>query len=502
MRQSDVAGSKKGRTLLQLKQGRNPRCLLSLFGVVLCMFAAVAVYGVERVQVKVIVKVSDVDGKPIPDAIVEVDRKGEKNEKGGALDQIKGSTNADGLYVTPGRAKFFELSGKPHRVTVTIPGVDELLQQEISDDNLRAAATKGELVVTFGVKSPDAVKIKLNGRVTSANGQPIPKAEVSLLKSDGSTVTKITTGDDGKYELYSQSPLSDETLQVFIAATNFETQVKAIHFRDLRRGEENPLAIDVSLAPQKTDSTIDALLTILRYSWIPALFLIAAVLGFVARPFLEKLKGTFEARDQLTASEQYFKGLSSAVESVKQSTLTKSDLRIELTTFVDLVASAVKNAQPVVPANDGSSGRHDTNQRSNDGNAPSYRPTYDSQEYELPKSGVEGAQSSYRRLLNKTLESTPVYLDVEGARSAGGKLEDGAVYLTQVSTTQSPLVLFSDDDGNAGWVFPNPKVAFRQAALKDVFPNLSEADYEGAKETLQPMTVRRLHDGRWRVERG
>jgi hypothetical protein len=120
---------------------------------------------------------------------------------------------------------------------------------------------------------------------------------------------------------------------------------------------------------------------------------------------------------------------------------------------------------------------------------------------ELPKTGVEGAQSSYRKLINKTLVSPdPVYLDVEGARSAAGKLQDSNVYLTPANSSQGPLVLFSDG-GTIGWVFPNPKVAFRPAALKDVFPSLSEIEYETARENVHPMNVRRLEGGRWLVER-
>jgi hypothetical protein len=103
-------------------------------------------------------------------------------------------------------------------------------------------------------------------------------------------------------------------------------------------------------------------------------------------------------------------------------------------------------------------------------------------------------------LINKAPISTePIYLDVEGARSIAGRLEDSNVYLTSVPHSQGAFVLFTDGD-DSGWVFPNPTIGFRQVAIKDVFPELTENEFIVAKADIQPRRAKHLEDRRWLVE--
>jgi hypothetical protein len=109
-------------------------------------------------------------------------------------------------------------------------------------------------------------------------------------------------------------------------------------------------------------------------------------------------------------------------------------------------------------------------------------------------------RSAYWNLLNREpVTSEPIYLNVEAARSIAGRLEDANVYLSEVNHSQGAFVLFTDSN-KSGWLFPNPKVSYRQAALKDVFPALTQAEFEDSKESIQPKRVRKVEEGRWMVE--
>jgi hypothetical protein len=112
----------------------------------------------------------------------------------------------------------------------------------------------------------------------------------------------------------------------------------------------------------------------------------------------------------------------------------------------------------------------------------------------------QGAQSSYLGLINRRpVTPEPVYLEVEKARPVAGKLEDSNVYLSEVSHSQGALVLFTQD-GEVGWVFPNPTIGFRSAALSEVFPALTEAEFAASRESIRPKRVRKVEARRWRIQ--
>ena len=470
------------------------RIAWSLVVVLVWLLTVIASPPVERVSVKVTVNVTDDKGKPVPNAAIVIGREGEKNNNGKPVSSISGNTDQQGRFSTTGEPKFFELSGKPHRITITVPGNPVDTQQDITDEALRQAARVGELVVPvslLGQKEP--IKLKVNGRITSTNGQPIEKAEIVMLSSDGKIeFAKTTSAADGRYELASEFRSSDGTIQIGIAASHFQSDARSINLQELQPGE-NTRAFDVPLTPATT--IFDDILVILIYALVVILYLAGIALGYFGRPFVDRVRG--KRLDNKVSVSEHLIDVSRALGDLKGSIITKSEFSQEIANLRNFVTVSLQQL-PLTGGSDGSSGKSERTEKQ-DGNEGRDGTWYRTENYDLPKTGLEGARSSYRKLINKTLVSPdPIYLDVEGARSAGGKLQDSNTYLTQVGSSQSALVLFSDG-GSIGWVFPNPKVAFRPAAIKDVFPSLSEADYETAKEEIQPMNVRRLDDGRWLV---
>ena len=120
----------------------------------------------------------------------------------------------------------------------------------------------------------------------------------------------------------------------------------------------------------------------------------------------------------------------------------------------------------------------------------------------IPQPQSERACVSYRSLLDgQPTSPEPLHLDSEGTSSVSGKLEDGSVYLKQVGHTQGTFVLFTED-GKAGYVFPNPALAFQGPALREVFPALTEAEFNGAKQRIEPVPVIRVGERKWKVGDG
>jgi hypothetical protein len=115
------------------------------------------------------------------------------------------------------------------------------------------------------------------------------------------------------------------------------------------------------------------------------------------------------------------------------------------------------------------------------------------------RTSLSEARQSYLKLINRTpLAREPIYLDVEMARSIAGRLEDPTVYLESVSHSQGALVLFTTND-ESGWVFPNPTIGWRKAAVRDVFPALTESEFALAKADILPRRAEKVSTRRWRV---
>ncbi len=110
------------------------------------------------------------------------------------------------------------------------------------------------------------------------------------------------------------------------------------------------------------------------------------------------------------------------------------------------------------------------------------------------------AQNAYRALLrDRTLLSSVLHVIREVSPSALDMLQQASVHLREVSRSQGSFVLFKDRDGKRGWVFPNPELLFRKEVLGPVFPNLDQATFENAKESIGSVNVVAAGDRRWKV---
>jgi hypothetical protein len=131
---------------------------------------------------------------------------------------------------------------------------------------------------------------------------------------------------------------------------------------------------------------------------------------------------------------------------------------------------------------------------------PHPMPMERSQERLRPRQQTELARQSYLGLLNARLtDPDPLYLDTEGTSSVFGKFEDSNIYLQQVGHSQGTFVLFAEDD-RVGHIFPNPALAYQEKALREVFPDLTEAKFNGAKQRIEPVRVVKVGERRWKVE--
>jgi hypothetical protein len=107
------------------------------------------------------------------------------------------------------------------------------------------------------------------------------------------------------------------------------------------------------------------------------------------------------------------------------------------------------------------------------------------------------AKSFYRNLLaGGTMSKDVIHLDAK--KSASKDFRNSADYLKEVSP-QGAFVLFVSST-NEGWVFPNPRVAFRPKAIVALFPSLTADQFDNFKRHIEPVPVIRVGKDRWQVK--
>jgi hypothetical protein len=113
----------------------------------------------------------------------------------------------------------------------------------------------------------------------------------------------------------------------------------------------------------------------------------------------------------------------------------------------------------------------------------------------------EAAQSAYKNLVRgyATGALEPIYLNAEASSSPLDMLGNNNVHLEEVNNKQGTFILFKDTE-QLGWVFPNPRLKFRQQALSPVFPGLTESQFGNDKENIQPVVVSRVDSNRWKID--
>jgi formylglycine-generating enzyme required for sulfatase activity len=77
--------------------------------------------------------------------------------------------------------------------------------------------------------------------------------------------------------------------------------------------------------------------------------------------------------------------------------------------------------------------------------------------------------------------------------------ESKDLYLKEVADNAGIFVLFADSK-EQGWVFPNPRLRKLEPELQALFPHLTKAVLDHTETYVEPVLVRYVSDGRWKVE--
>ncbi len=488
----------------------NLRIPALLVALLICTLPLTSAHGQERKRLKITVKVVDHEEKLVADAQVIIRRDGELNPKGEPLQPIEGKTDSKGVFPAFSSKlgySFFQLfEGREHKVIVTPAGgsspIEKILtNQELSD----AVATNGGVFnVTMSLPAPlKKTKVFVSGTVTDEQDKPVPNAQLSLdgeAKSADESLdqtAKTATDKEGKFVIIAEIRLEGKPHQLIVNAPGFTPEQREIKDDDLLRQAGN------AVIPFKLKKVDDGGYPILGYLGV---LLLGAAFG-VGGPVLYRQLWPRPKTNHQNSAAVDLRAIAAEVGAIKNSMLTRLAFQQEIKgalekAWVELGPPSGYAAQTDAAGRAGQSGTHPLEPSARFGDS-GYENQFD--QFRARNSVSQDpetiALTAYRNLINKMpLTCEPIYLDVEVPRSAAGKFEDSNVYLSQVGSSRGALVLFRDG-GNAGWVFPNPKVAFRLVAIKDVFPDLTELDYELNKENVGPKPVKKLEEGRWLVVR-
>jgi len=443
--------------------------------------------------------VSDESGRPIPKAQISIPRQG-RNASSQTLKEVKDETNAQGEYTRP--LTDFQLTGTPHKIIVTAGDLKE--EQALSDQQLRDAVSKGKgvLVVQVSLKPQrKSQRLVISGTVTDHVGQPILEAVISLSKAPGDPATEATTqsGADGRFELPAiEFRPEDAPHNLKVLASGFQDFEISLTNEELGKSSNNTLRLNpIRLVPQLSvfqqfKNGLDWLL------WSFGLLSVLVLGTYLGYRTYRRLTPTPPRLSTRYLVEKIYL----EQREIKNSMLTEAALGPVLTQSLKAWYDEEKSKQD---SNNKQKGENSTTMER--GSTPTKRDSVTARDgsqsivpqVEVVRDPQSMAQKAYQNLLNKIpVDREPVYLDVEGPRLAAGKLEDKTVYLTQVNHSNAALVLFTANN-SAGWLFPNPKLAFSTAAIKDVFLELTETEYQARKFELEPRPAVRVDDCRWKV---
>jgi len=480
-----------------------------LAALLICMLSLPNVHGQERKKLKITVKLVDHEEKPVVDAQVVIRRDGELNQQGEPLKPIEGKTDSKGVFAgfspRPGYSFFQLFEGREHKVIATPAGYSLPIERILTNQELSDAAAKGGVLnVTMSLPPPTKkTKVFVSGTVTDEQDKAVQDAQVSLAGEAKSgdeflnQTAKAATNKEGKFEISTEVRLEGKPHQLIVNASGFTPAQWEIKDDDLLRQAGN------AVVPFKLRKAGEGGYPILGYL---AVLVLGAAFGFGGPTLYRRLWPKPKTTHQ-SSSGVALRNIAADVDEIRNTMLTKIAFQQEIKSAVEKVWVELGSPSTYILKTDSADGAGQSGIRPVE---PSGR--FDDSGYENQVNQFKGRNSvsrdpetialtAYRNLINKIpLTCEPLYLDVEVPRSAAGKFEDSNVYLSQVSSSRGALVLFGDG-ANAGWVFPNPKVALRMAAINDVFPNLTELDYELSKENIGPKPVKKLEEGRWLVIR-
>lgn len=112
---------------------------------------------------------------------------------------------------------------------------------------------------------------------------------------------------------------------------------------------------------------------------------------------------------------------------------------------------------------------------------------------------LHNARAAYRALIagNKLIPD-PLFLKAEATSSLSDMFGKGEVFLSETEHGAFILLRATDID-KRGWVFPNPSLYYRGEALRPVFPNLKENEFNHRKQSIDPVAVSQVGKKRWVV---
>lgn len=112
---------------------------------------------------------------------------------------------------------------------------------------------------------------------------------------------------------------------------------------------------------------------------------------------------------------------------------------------------------------------------------------------------LHNARAAYRALIagNKLIPD-PLFLKAEATSSLSDMFGKGEVFLSETEHGAFILLRATEID-KRGWVFPNPSLYYRGEALRPVFPNLKENDFNHRKQSIDPVAVSQVGKKRWVV---
>lgn len=439
----------------------------------------------DQVRINLLVVVTDGNGNPVPKAQISIPRQGH-NSEGKPLAEITGETSPKGEFT---RLADFELTGVAHKLRVTSGDIP--VEEELPDQTLRDALNNPEhkLTIPISVFIKESVRLTIVGTVTDENGVPIPSASVSI-DGLGTSSNPQLTGQDGRFKLANLDfPVGKESARKLrVSATNFAPLELDINDDSLRRNANGALEMGViRLSSSLSNSYFEELKSIVNFLlWVLGLIFILVLVGYVAYAVFRKTRkyarlSKSEMDEILISTNSSVKTIEASIQTLRTSTLTEDKLLKHL---------------PKTTQGEESTGQSDA-PGSQSGESIVTITTEDLiPAVPVPDSRMS-AKSAYEKLVNKiSVSPEPVYLVVEPPGSEGGKMEDRNTYLSELPHSNCSLVLIADGS-NSGWIFPNPKVAFNTAAVKDVFRDLTEVEYETNKLGIKPMRASKVDEGRW-----
>jgi hypothetical protein len=430
-------------------------------------------------------------------ATIEKGRLSEDTEKTSTDFRMEGH-----VLVRPGTD--FKLTGVPHKLLATADGFEQISPQDLTDDSLTAAYYSPNKILSVVVELSPGPANNLGvggvaGQTTAKNASAFP--DLSLLRGGLNyalwafgllgicllclwvflvLVTKLLGLQGLELGIVKLVPWIAKWL-----VRPFRYQViYGVEYR--RRGQTDLSAEQPSLeiVLRNMSESLDRLLQ-------PGNAVNRAPLLQDLNEHLTKLAGSNLAA---TGAEQYLNSFKANLALLIERAGKDASLDPSITYAIDsAIIAAVKELKdhlrdnPLISPTTGGASTPNSN---------------DTQLIRRNLGSRQMARISYDQLLKDQIPTCkPTYLEADAKSSILGKLADNNVYLLQAASSQAPFVLFIDEasSGKLGWAFPNPARNFNRSTLQDVFPTLSEQQFNDAKDQIEPVEVCKVGEGRWKI---